>query len=122
MEDERLKFFEDLLNERLNSLLVAAGSNIGDLTSEREQAADTIDIAAMESNRDFKLRLADRERRLVKKLRQAIRRIQDGEYGECVACGEDISERRLMARPVATHCIDCKTEAESLERRHQRNW
>ena len=122
MEEERVQFFQNLLEERLNALLKTAGSNIGNLTSEREQSADTIDIASMESNRDFKLRLADRERRLVHKLRQALRRLQDDEYGVCVACGEDISEKRLLARPVATHCIDCKTEAEQLERRHQRSW
>ncbi|HND33714.1 MAG TPA: TraR/DksA C4-type zinc finger protein, partial [Myxococcota bacterium] len=40
----------------------------------------------------------------------------DGEYGICVACGDEISEKRLIARPVATHCIDCKTELEQLER------
>ena len=96
-----------------------AGTNIGSLTDERETPADTIDMATLESNRDFTLRLADRERRLVHKIRQALKRLNDGEYGICVACGEDISERRLMARPMATHCIDCKTEAEMLERRNQ---
>ena len=43
--------------------------------------------------------------------------MDDGEYGVCSSCGEEITEKRLIARPVATHCIDCKTEAEQLERR-----
>ena len=116
MDAERTEFFRKLLNERLEALLHEAGANIGRLTNERETLADTLDIAASESTRDFSLRLQDRERRLVGKLRQALSRLDDGEYGICIACGEDISEKRLMARPVATHCIDCKTEAETADR------
>jgi len=117
VNQERTQFFRTLLNERMEALLREAGSNIGKLTDERESLADTLDIAATESTRDFALRMQDRERRLVHKLRLALQRLEDGEYGECVACGEDISEKRLMARPVATHCIDCKTEVEQQERR-----
>lgn len=117
MDEERIQFFKKLLNERLEALLQEAGDNIGKLTDEREMLSDTLDIASMESSRDFTLRLQDRERRLVHKLRQALQRIDDDEYGVCIACGDDISAKRLMARPVATHCIDCKTEAEQQERR-----
>ena len=119
MDPERLEFFKKLLEERLAALLSGAGSAIGELTEQRESLADHIDVASMESNRDFTLRLQDRERRLIHKIRAALVRIEEGEYGECVACGEDIGERRLMARPMATHCIDCKTEAEQLERRRR---
>jgi len=117
MDGERLEFFKNLLEERLRALLRDAGSAIGELTEQRETLADHIDIASMESSRDFTLRLQDRERRLVHKIQMALQRVADAEYGICVACGEDIGERRLMARPMATHCIDCKTEAEQLERR-----
>lgn len=119
MEQERLDFFRKLLRERLEVLMRDAGQNIGHLVDERESVADEIDIASMESNRDFSLRLQDRDRRLVHKVQEALQRIEDGTYGVCVACGEDIDERRLMARPVATHCIDCKTEAEQLEPRRR---
>lgn len=117
MEKDRLEFFRKLLMERLQALLEEAGATIGDLTDDKERLADDIDLASMESNRDFQLRIRDRERTLIHKIRQALQRIDEGEYGVCVACGEDISEKRLIARPVATHCIDCKTEAEQLERR-----
>ena len=60
--------------------------------------------------------MRDRERRLIYKIREALKRIDEGEYGECVVCGEEISQGRLLARPVTTHCIDCKTEAEQQER------
>lgn len=117
MIEERQEFFRELLQGRLQMLIGAAGENIGQLTQEREASADNLDLATEESNRDFSLRLQDRERRMMGKIRAALQRIEDGEYGICVACGEDISERRLMARPVASHCIDCKTEMEQLERR-----
>ena len=120
MEDaEREEFFRELLTQRLEALLKDAGNAIGELTDERETHADAIDMASAESNRDFSLRLKDRDRRLVHKIRQALQQLDDGEYGICVACGEDIAHRRLLARPVATHCIDCKTEAEQMERRRR---
>ncbi len=116
MEKERLEFFRNLLQERLRALLTEAGATLGDLTDEKENLADAIDLASMESNRDFQLRIRDRERVLIHKIKEALQRIDDGEYGTCQACGGEISEKRLIARPVATHCIDCKTELEQLER------
>ena len=117
MENERLEFLKNLLQERLERLLEEAGQTLGDLTDDKESLADALDIATMESNRDFQLRIRDRERVYIRKIQQALQQIEDGEYGYCVACGEEIGEQRLIARIVATHCIDCKTEAEQLERR-----
>ena len=113
----KLLFFKKLLEERLTSLLSEAGATLGDLTDTKEALADSLDIASMESNRDFQLRIRDRERVLIRKIRDALERVSDGEYGYCIGCGNEIAEKRLIARPVATHCIDCKTEAEQLERR-----
>ena len=117
MDAEKIAFFRNLLTERLNHLLREAGATLGDLTDEKEDLADALDIATMESNRDFQLRIRDRERVLIRKIRVALEKIEIEEYGYCVTCGNDITEKRLIARPVATHCIDCKTEAEQLERR-----
>ena len=117
MDPEKLEFFRKLLNERLGALLSEAGATLGDLTDDQESLADALDLASMESNRDFQLRIRDRERVLIRKIKLALERIEEGEYGMCAACGSEISEKRLIARPVATHCIDCKTEAEQLERR-----
>ena len=117
MDQEKLQFFRKLLQERLNALLAEAGAEIRELTDDKEALADVIDIAAMESNREFTLRLRDRERALIHKIQAALDRIESGEYGECITCGEVITEKRLIARPMATQCIDCKTEAEQLERR-----
>ncbi len=119
MEPEDADIYRGLLNDRLEALLQDAGHTLSSLTEQREALTDTVDIAADETNRDFVLRLQDRDRRLVNKIREALKRIDDGEYGICVACGDDIVGRRLMARPVATHCIDCKTEAEQVELRRR---
>ena len=117
METERLEFFKGILQERLERLLQEAGETLGDLTEDKEALADALDIATMESNRDFQLRIRDRERVYIRKIQQALQQIDEGEYGYCTVCGEEIGEQRLIARIVATHCIDCKTEAEQLERR-----
>lgn len=113
MDADRQIVFRKLLEERLAALLRNTGVAIGNLVDERESLTDAADIASEESDRDFTLRMHDHERLLVAEIRSALRRIDLGEYGECVACGEDIGERRLKARPMATHCIDCQTELES---------
>jgi DnaK suppressor protein len=54
---------------------------------------------------------------MLKKIRKALERVDEGEYGACETCGEEVGYKRLLARPVATQCIDCKTSAEQKEHR-----
>ena len=117
LANDELETLHKILSEQLTSLMVQSRNAVSQLTEVRETDADPLDLAVTESNRDFTLRLADRERRLLGKIRYAIERMTNGEYGTCEACGEPITYGRLMARPVATQCIDCKTEAEQVERR-----
>ncbi|MCB9675093.1 MAG: RNA polymerase-binding protein DksA [Alphaproteobacteria bacterium] len=114
---DEVETLHDMLTEQLNGLLKQSKEALHDLTDVRPADADALDLAVSESNRDFSLRLADRERRLMSKIRLALARIQEGEYGVCESCGAPITYKRLLARPVATLCIDCKTEAEQLERK-----
>jgi len=116
MTPEKLQFFKEHLLQRLSSLIEEANRSVGELTEEQILPPDAIDWATEESWRDQAIRLRDRERKLMYKIREALQRIDDGEYGVCEVCGEDISEKRLIARPVTTHCIDCKTEMETQER------
>jgi len=116
MDKEKLEFFRKLLTERLEALVEEANRSVSHLTEEKLNLPDAIDLASEESSRDFSIRLKDRERKLIYKIRKAIERLDDGSYGICEVCGEDIAERRMIARPVTTHCIDCKTEAETQER------
>jgi DnaK suppressor protein len=77
---------------------------------------DPTDRATLETDRNFMLRIRDRERKLISKIKEALERIEDGTYGLCEACGEPIGEKRLLARPVTTLCIDCKARQEKQER------
>lgn len=116
MEPEQLEYFRKLLTDQLNTLITEAQEGVSELTADTSNLPDTIDFASQESDRDLSLRMRDRERKLMMKIRGALSRIEDSSYGECVVCGEVIGELRLKARPVTTHCIDCKTEAETRER------
>ena len=68
-------------------------------------------------NLQFTGRLREREQGLLAKIEEALQKIERGDYGECLNCGEDIGMKRLKARPVAQLCIDCKSDQEKLERR-----
>jgi DnaK suppressor protein len=74
------------------------------------------DQASAEIDRNFSLRLRDRERKLLKKIEDTIDKIDSGTYGICESCGQPIGLSRLEARPVTTMCIDCKTEQEEEEK------
>jgi len=117
LSPEEVSTLKGILEEQLEALMSQSREAVSVLTATRESDPDPLDLAVTESNRDFTLRLADRERRLLGKIRYALERVNNGEYGTCESCGEPITFGRLMARPVATQCIDCKTEAEQVERR-----
>ncbi len=108
--------FRDLLENQLEDLERKAGGTVSDLLLLSIGAADLLDLTSMESDRSFNLRIRDRESKLIRKIKSALRRIEDGTYGECDECGEDISPARLRARPVTNYCIRCKTKLEALEK------
>ena len=116
MEEKELEFFKALLNAQLEELLKQAGYSVADMRREIESCADFTDMASFEIDRTFMLRIRDRESRLIKKIKKAIERIDDGVFGICERCGEGISIKRIEARPVTTLCIKCKTKEEKFER------
>ena len=91
-----------------------------EMTAQTGNIPDPNDRATMESDRSFELRIRGRERKLMEKVDNALARIDDGSYGVCVGCGEDITIKRLEARPVAKFCIDCKTRQEQREKEQGR--
>ena len=117
LTDEELSTLKKILEDQLKDIMTQSREAVSELTEVREQDPDPLDLAVTESNREFTLRLADRERRLLSKIKYALERMQQGEYGVCESCGAPTTYKRLMARPVATLCIDCKTEAEQVESR-----
>lgn len=117
--EELAHLYRVLLNE-LNSFLEQARETVNDFGEVREVEADALDLAVTESDRANKMRFADRERQLAAKIVKALERVVEGEYGMCESCGEAIGYKRLLARPVASLCIDCKTRDEQLENRNRR--
>jgi DnaK suppressor protein len=116
MDDERLTYFRELLLKRLDELLEEAEKTVAGMTDMEESFPDPTDRATLESDRNFTLRIRDRERKLITKIREALQRIEDGTFGICESCGDDIGPERLNARPMTTLCIDCKRRQEAAEK------
>ena len=116
MKKKDIEFFKELLENKIEDLLSQADNTVSGMTAPKENFPDPTDRASLESDRNFMLRIRDRESKLIKKIKKALGRIETGTFGVCEACGEDISIQRLKARPVTTQCIDCKTKEEAFEK------
>lgn len=117
MKPEKIEFFRQMMTLKINELLEEAGKTVSEMTTSiKENYPDPNDRASLESDRNFELRIRDRERKLILKMQEAIKRMDDGVFGICDTCGGPISEKRLMARPVTTQCIDCKMKQEKMEK------
>ena len=112
MEQKDIEYFRTLLNNMLEEAQHKGDSTLEDLTDSNELFADPADRASAESDRAFTLRIRDR---LIRKIQAAIQRLDEGTYGICEDCGEDISIPRLKARPVTKLCINCKAKQEEEE-------
>ena len=115
MDQKDIEYFRKLLTSMLEEAKQKGDSTIEELTDSNEVFADPADRATAESDRAFTLRIRDRERRLIRKIQSALQRIDDGSYGICDECGEDIGVARLKARPVTRLCINCKAKQEEDE-------
>jgi DnaK suppressor protein len=116
MDASKLDQYRQILNQRLAALTGTVERARIEQSETTEAEPDLTDQATVDYDRNFDMRIRDRERRLIYKIREALTRIEEGTFGICDSCGEEISEKRLQARPVTTLCIDCKTEAEQRER------
>lgn len=117
MEAEKLEYFRSALKDEMKALLSEAGRTVTEMTSDSSNFPDPTDRATQESDRNFELRIRDRERKLINKIKDALDRIDKGEFGVCEECGDEIGEARLKVRPVTTLCINCKMDAEQKEKR-----
>ena len=120
MGKELLDHFKQKLENMSRELLSEAEKTIHEMTDHTDNYPDPTDRATAESDRNFELRIRDRERKLLSKIKSAIERIEGNSYGICDDCGEDIDIQRLEARPVTTLCIDCKTQQENAEKSQSR--
>jgi len=116
MKKKDVEYFRKFLAERLEELLEHANDTVSGMIAPKENVPDPTDRASLEADRNFMLRIRDRENKLIKKIRKAMDRIEINIFGICEKCGEDISLARLKARPVTSQCIGCKTKEETVER------
>ena len=116
MNKKKLEYFREILSERFQEILAEAEKTVSGMTITNDNYPDPTDRASLESDRNFMLRIRDRERKLLSKIKGALERIDSGEFGICETCGDEITEERLEARPVTTLCIACKKQQEALEK------
>jgi DnaK suppressor protein len=117
MRTRETERYRSLLQAQLVSLVGQGEKAVHEMVGTGGgEIPDPNDRATVEETRNWALRLRDRDRKLIGKIQQALMRLQEGTFGKCTACGKSISPARLRARPVTDLCIDCKTEAERVER------
>lgn len=115
MNEGQLAFFQKLLQEQRAELQVRIDAEFQALR-EYEPGSDIADTGSAEEQRQWQLRLLEREKKLLDKIDQALDRIADGSYGWCAETGEPIGLKRLLLRPTATLSIEAKEREEEMER------
>ena len=116
MNESQRAHFRSLLNQWKSELMGEVDRTMDHMKDDIVNYPDPADRATQEEEFAIELRTRDRERRLIKKIDQALERIDKKDYGWCESCGVDIGIKRLEARPTATECIDCKTLSEIKEK------
>jgi len=116
MGAEQTEHFREILNAWKRDLMEEVDRTVHHMQDEASNFPDPSDRASQEEEFALELRTRDRERKLIRKIDEAILTLDSGDYGYCDVCGIEIGVRRLEARPTATQCIDCKTLDEIKER------
>ncbi len=116
MNTEQVEHFRNILLSWKRELMEEVDRTVHHMQDEAANFPDPNDRATQESEFSMELRARDRERKLIKKIDEALMNLDNDEYGYCEACGVEIGIRRLEARPTATLCIDCKTLDEIREK------
>jgi len=119
MNERQREYFRAKLLAWKNEILEESRSTIATLQQDTVAEADLADRATSETDRALELRTRDRQRKLIAKIDDAIRRIEDGSYGYCEETGEPISLSRLEARPIATLSLEAQERHERRERVHR---
>lgn len=116
MNPDQVEHFRKILNDWKRDLLEEVDRTVHHMQDEASNFPDPNDRATQEEEFALELRTRDRERKLIKKINEAVLSLDTGEYGYCEVCGVEIGIKRLEARPTATLCIDCKTLDEIKEK------
>jgi DnaK suppressor protein len=118
MSKEQTEHFREILHSWKNDLMVEVDRTVSHMKDEAANFPDPNDRATQEEEFSLELRTRDRERKLIRKIDEALKRIEDGSYGYCLETGEEIGIKRLEARPVATLSIEAQERRERRERQY----
>ena len=119
MNKVQLKKFKTLLTEKRDEIVKKAKQTLEeDMTLDSNDLPDEMDLASSEDLQSFTFRLRAREKTFLDKISKARQKIEEGTFGTCEECGEEISVKRLEARPEATLCIRCKEDQEHREKEY----
>lgn len=116
MNDMQLEYFRQKLLAWKKSLVEQSQDTLDDLRQGGLNQPDEIDRASLETDKSLDLRTKDRARKLIIKIDEALERIDDGTYGYCEETGEEIGIERLLARPIATLCVEAQERHERMEK------
>lgn len=119
MNDQQLEYFRRKLVDWKESIINDSRETLSHLQEDSLKEPDIADRASAETDWSVELRTRDRQRKLITKIDAAIKRIEEKEYGYCEVSGEQISLRRLEARPIATMTIESQEKHESYEKVHR---
>jgi DnaK suppressor protein len=119
MNPRQLEYFKKKLLDWKDDILRESRETVSHLQTETENHPDIADRASSETDRALELRTRDRQRKLISKIEEALRRIEDGSYGYCEETGEPIGVARLDARPIATRSLEAQERHERRERVHR---
>ena len=115
MNSKQKQYFEQMLTNWKETLLKGSTETILNLKEDKEVSGDFADIASAESTKSIELRTRDRERKLISKIDEALKRIENNTYGFCEVTGKPIGLKRLEARPIATLSIEAQQMHENEE-------
>jgi DnaK suppressor protein len=118
MNKEQLEHFRNILNGWKRDLMEEVDRTVSHMKDEAANFPDPNDRATQEEEFSLELRTRDRERKLIRKIDEALKRVEDGSYGYCLETGEEIGVKRLEARPVATLTIEAQERRERRERQY----
>jgi DnaK suppressor protein len=119
MNERQLEHFKQKLMNWKEEILRESRETLSHLQTDTENHPDLADRASSETDKALELRTRDRQRKLISKIDEALRRIEDGAYGFCEETGEPISLQRLEARPIATLSLEAQERHERRERVHR---
>ena len=117
LTEDNKEYLKEILMQNMAEFMGQIHNKFVDFSEIKERSFDYLDMASFEINDQITSRITQRQSNMIRKIKFALEKLNIGSYGFCEECGEEISHQRLMARPMATLCINCKTEEEVMEKK-----